>query len=306
MTLGIVDVGTNSIHLVIGRVRRRGAFRITQYNRVLVRLGDGSPWSRRLSRRAVRRAMVVLRRYAQTLRRRDVDHVEAVATSAIRDAADGERFVRAVRAQWRLPLRIVSGLEEARLTYHGVRAVGRVRGTVLMVAIGGGSAQVMYGRGSRPRYLTSLPLGSARLASAFIRHDPPRPSEVGAMERHVRRVWAPVGRSVRRWRCRRALGCSAMIHQLAGLAGSRAITRPKLAALVGQLTRLRAAQRRRLRGLDPDRHTFALPTAIALLAWMDACNVSRVTAVDGSLRDGLAAVCHLSAARGGSRDATAH
>ena len=298
MTLGVVDVGTNSIHLMIGRVGSIGAFRVLHRQRTLVRLGDAPPASRTLPRRAAQRAMTVLRRYAETLRRYDVDRIEAVATSAVREATDGRAFVRAVRVTLSLPLRIISGREEARLTYQGVRAVEHLQGAALMVAIGGGSAQVMYGQGPAPRYLKSLPLGSARLASAFIRHDPVRPIELQAMVRHVAHAWAPIGRSIRAFHRRQALGCSAMIQQLADAAGSQTLTDPMLTVLIERLARSRAVQRLRFRGLDPQRHDFALPTAIALRAWMDTCGILRVVATRGSLREGLAAAYGRQRSRG--------
>ena len=299
--LGIIDVGTNSAHLVIGRLRPDGTFRVLRRERALTRLGDGGLVTGRLTAPAQRRVMAVLARHAALLRRFRVEEVDAVATSAVREAANGRAFVRRVRARLRLPLRILSGREEARLIGLGVAQARRARQAALILAIGGGSAQVIQGRGRRPGYVASVPLGCARLSQRFIRHDPPGPEEVRALARHVRRVWAPAARAVRRRRWHRALGSSAMIHQVmraaaslrrhrAGNAGrDLTVTQPALRRLVERLAASTASERRRLAGLDPRRQDLALPTAVTLLAWMDACGIRTLHGARGSLREGVAA-----------------
>ncbi|MBI4226871.1 MAG: hypothetical protein HY600_01190 [Candidatus Omnitrophica bacterium] len=288
--LGLIDVGTNSIHLVIGRRHPSGRWVPRLHRRAPVRLGDDG-WARgRLTAAAMRRAMRILARYAAIASRRRVRRVEAVATGAVREAANGAAFARRVRAELGVPLRILSGAEEARLTFLGVQQVHRRRGPVLLVAIGGGSAQVVVGSGRRLRYCASVPIGAARLAQRFIRHDPPRPREIAALWAAARRAWGPLGRRVRRLRWRRAVGSSAMIQQVMAVAGrSRALTQSRLRAVVNRLARARRRARRRWPGVDPGRDDLLLPTAVALLEWMAACRAPRLTYAAGSLREGLAA-----------------
>ncbi len=251
-----------------------------------------------LTAAAMGRARQVLRRYAAVLKRVGVDHLEAVATSAVREAANGPAFVRRVRATTGLPLYIISGREEARLVYLGVMRANRLRGPVLLLSLGGGSAQVVCGTGASLGYSTSVLLGSARLAQRFIRHDPPKPEEVAALERHVRQIWTPVIHAVRRRPWRQALGSSAMIGQLlaAGSAlahrrrpvgGRLSISRRELQRTVEWLARSRAAERKQLRGLDPRREDLALTTGVALLTWMEGCGLPSLCSLPGSLREGL-------------------
>ena len=299
MTLGIIDVGTNSTHLLIGILGLHGKFQVLLKTQDLTRLGEGGLASHRLTRSAMSRAMAALQRYAATLKRCDVDRVEAVATSAAREATNGPAFVRRVRTRLGLPLRIISGREEARLIYLGVLQTHRPRQATLLVTIGGGSAQVVHGSGTRLHYAASLQLGGARLAQQFIRHDPPWPAEVDALFRHVRQAWSPVIRAVRRRRWHRALGSSATIHQLMLAASRRTHTRPPQSApstsisqpalrqFVEWLSTSTAAERIRLSGLDPRREDLALPTGIALLAWMEGCGVSSLRYAPGSIREGL-------------------
>ncbi|MBI4004354.1 MAG: hypothetical protein HY353_04965 [Candidatus Omnitrophica bacterium] len=299
MTLGIIDVGTNSIHLLVGILGLNGRFHVLLRERDLTRLGDGGLASGALTRPAIHRAMEVLTRFAAALKRLGVDRVEAVATSAVREASNGQEFVRQVRRRIGIPLRIISGREEARLVYLGVRQAKRLRHPAVIVTIGGGSAQVALGDGVRLRYATSVLLGGARLAQQFIRHDPPRPREVVALSRAVRRTWTPVAQALRRRRWRQALASSATIEQLMMAAHLRrhrrspegrrrlSITRAQLGELVAWLATSTAKQRMQLPGLDPRRQDLALTTGVVLLVWMEACGMSRLSYVPGSIREGL-------------------
>lgn len=299
MTLGIIDVGTNSIHLLVGIIGLNGKFHVILKERDLTRIGEGGLAKGVLTPRAMRRAQDVLRRYAHILQRCQVDRVEAVATSAIREAKNGRAFVRQVRRQLKLPLRIISGREEARLIYLGVVQAHRFRYPALIITIGGGSAQVIQGRGLKVHHASSVLLGCARLAQQFIRHDPPQLEELDALEQHVRRTWAPVARAVRRRRWRLVLGSSATLYQLLVATHVRergklpkkrealTVTPAALRRMVAWLIEARMTDRIRLEGVDPRREDLILPTAITLLAWMEGCGVARLRYAPGSLREGL-------------------
>lgn len=299
MTLGLIDVGTNSIHLVVGVLGLTGRFHVLVKERDLTRIGQGALRRNRLTGSAQRRALRVLRGYAETMRRCRVDHVEAVATSAVRESKNGRQFIRRVRRELGLPLRIISGREEARLIYLGVLQAGPVAKPSALVTIGGGSAQVAFGHGPRPSYITSRLLGCSRLTQQFIRHDPARPEEIQALQRHVRRVWAPVVRIMRKHRWRRALGSSATILQLMMAAYVRrhgrppsskhglTVSRRDLETLVTWLEDSSAADRVRLDGLDPRREDMVLATGTTLIEWMAGSGIRTLTFASGSLREGL-------------------
>ncbi len=297
MRLGIIDVGTNSIHLVIGILGFDERFHVLLKERDLTRLGEGGLAQNRLTKTSMNRAISVLARYAATLKRCQVDHVEAVATSAVREARNGREFVHRVQTKLELPLRIITGREEARLIYLGVLQTHRFHRPSLLVTIGGGSAQVVQGDGVHLRYAVSLPLGGARLAQQFIHHDPPYPEEIEALQAYVQHRWAPVARALARRRWHHAFGSSATIYQLM-LAANRSsrppqhkhrlsISRRSLADLVHWCSGSTAAERMELPGIDPRREDLLLPTAVALLGWMKACKVSTLRHASGSLREGL-------------------
>ena len=300
--VGIIDVGTNAVHLLIAGLGQAGRFRILGSAHDLVRLGEGGFARGVLPAAGMRRAEAALRRYASLMRRHQVNHIEAVATSAVRDARNGSTFLRRIRARLGIPLRCISARHEARLIYAGARQANRLRGKTLMIAVGGGSAQVMVGDGPALRYAASVTLGATRLAERFIRHDPPRPAEVTRLEAHVRRAWAPVARAARRRRWSQALGSSAMIGHLARAIAahsarrrpaaslSATISRSKLRRLVQWLSASTASQRRcALAGVDSGRRHLLLAAGMVLLGWMELCGVSTLRCVPGSLREGLIA-----------------
>ncbi len=299
MTLGIIDVGTNSIHLLVGILGLNGRFHVMLKERDLTRLGEGGLASGHLTRASLGRAMEVLKRFASILKRCGVDHVEAVATSAVREAANGRMFVRQVRSRLGIPLRIISGTEEGRLIYLGVVQAHHLKRPSLVITIGGGSAQVIHGAGARLRHVKSVQLGGARLAQMFIRHDPPHLQEVEAMRRHAAQVWRRIRRSPADHKWGQALASSATIAQVMMathiLAYGRppknkkriAVSRAALETLVGWLAQSLAQARVKLPGLDPRREDLALPTVVVLLEWMRAYRVSRLRYAPGSLREGL-------------------
>ena len=298
MTLGIIDVGTNSIHLLLGVLGLNGVFHVVLKKRDLARLGDGGLVRNRLTEKAMRRSLRILRDYGELLRRCDADHVEAVATSAVRDASNGARFVEQAR-RLGVPLRVISGREEARLIYDGVVRAHHLHGSSLIITIGGGSAQVIHGTDRRADYITSLPLGGARLGQRFIRYDPSHPEEVKALSAYVDNAWTPVARALRGRRWKQAIVSSATVYQLMVAAhrlrhpqaddkpSRLSLTQPALRRWVEWLSHSTAKQRAGLDGIDPKRQDVLLPTAVALLSWMERCGVSTVAHRSGSLREGL-------------------
>ena len=301
MRLGIIDVGTNSCHLLIGSLGPKGTWRLRQQERCLTRLGDGGFVRGVLADVPMARTLRVLRRYTAITQRHHVDRIEAVATSAIRDARNGRSFLRRIRSELGWSVRIISGREEARLTYLGMRQAHRWQGQAVLVTIGGGSAQVMYGDRRALRYAASVPMGSARLAQQYLRHDPPRAGELAALRGHITRTWDRVARAVRRHRWRCALAGSAMVDQCLQAAYHRrhgrlprgdahvAISRRSVEELVAWLSTSTAPQRRALPGLDPRREDLLLPTGLVLLGWMDCCGLTALERAHGSLREGLVA-----------------
>lgn len=182
-----VDVGSNSIRLLIAEVDRScRALRIHE-DRDVVRLGSSVFRNGRLSTPAMTDALDALERMSIAIRTRRVSSVRAVGTSALRDAANQSRFVRDATAILGFPLEVIDGVEEARLVHSGVRAEWpHDDERLVIVDLGGGSAQLVLSDHGRVADAVSLPIGAVRITEMFDQADRPGTSEILAMRRHVR------------------------------------------------------------------------------------------------------------------------
>ena len=182
-----IDVGSNSIRLLIADVDELGQIIPVHVDREVVRLGTGVFRNGRLGASAMELACRVLERMADATERRGVSSLRAVGTSAVRDASNRCEFVRQASTILGCPLEVVGGLEEARLVQLGVAAHWpHEHERVLIIDIGGGSVQLILSDRERFAAGTSLPLGAVRLTEMFLADDdPPRQADVARMRRHV-------------------------------------------------------------------------------------------------------------------------
>jgi exopolyphosphatase / guanosine-5'-triphosphate,3'-diphosphate pyrophosphatase len=170
--IAAIDVGTNSIHMIIVECRGRSC-RVIDKEKEMVLLGEGSLGGEPLTEEAIGRAVEAISRMAEIARRGEVDHIEAVATSAVREAPNRRRFAREVEKSAGVPLRIISGHEEADLIFRAVRSAVDFQGeTALCIDIGGGSLELIAGSREEIHYATSEPLGALRLTEKFLQQRP--------------------------------------------------------------------------------------------------------------------------------------
>src|SRR5882672_6828597 len=166
--VGFVDMGTNSVRLLLVRIRPNHAYSILNSQKEVIRLGDHEFGERRLQKAAMNRAVLVCRRFAELARASGAEEIVAVATSATREARNKAEFLRRLKREAGIEFHTVSGKEEARLIYLGVASgihLGRKR--ALFIDIGGGSTELVLGDQEQPLYLDSLRLGAIRLTSLF-------------------------------------------------------------------------------------------------------------------------------------------
>jgi len=189
-----IDCGTNSIRLLIADVTRRGPLVEVERHMEVVRLGQGVDRTGMLDPAALERTLDAVRRYAQICRDRDVETTRFVATSATRDAGNSHTFVSGVRALLGVEPEVISGQEEAALSYAGAASVmdpDQPR-PLLVVDIGGGSTEFVLGD-DVPSSGVSVKMGSVRLTERHLRADPPTPKQVKAARKDVRELLAQVG-----------------------------------------------------------------------------------------------------------------
>ena len=301
MLFGAIDVGTNSIHLIV--VEIDAAFdtsRIVYKAREMVRLGSDDALVRGLlSRRAMERGVEAIARFVEAAHVRGAERIRAVATSAVREAENGGEFVALVEARTGLVLEILGGDEEARLIHLGVASGFPLYDRVAcIVDIGGGSTELVVADGERSYLVDSVKLGSLRLYDAFLRgrSDPFQAAQ--RLDAHIAKVLAPVAEGVRRYRLDIALGTSGTIMGLAaldaaarGLAIKRvhgyALRRSRLEELQRVMLPMSEAERRRMPGMNPRRADIIVAGNAVLIGVLDQLGRDEIIVCERALRDGV-------------------
>jgi len=300
MRIAAIDIGTNSIHMVIADAVRHTEFEVVDREREVVQIGRGSFAGGRLRRDAIQRTALALRRFVQLARRQQVDKIVCTATAAVREAANGGEFLQTCREIAGLAPRVIPAEEEGRLIYLAVRSALRLEGEPsLIVDIGGGSVQLVIGDRERCHRVVSAPLGSLRLAERFLENDPPAPRELARLNREIRvRLRAALKRTGR-LRPAQVYGSSGAIHALAHAAqwfergetvkhlNGHRLSASSLERLVRKLEDMPLAQRERLPEIDAKRAEILVPGALVLLAVLDAVKADGITLSDFGLREGL-------------------
>ncbi|MCC6215485.1 MAG: Ppx/GppA family phosphatase [Polyangiaceae bacterium] len=288
-----IDIGTNSVLLLV--VERRGDRLVTVEDvATITRLGEGVGASGALTAAARARTLACLESYAGRLARARVDRLEVVGTSAMRDARGGREFAAEAGALLGVTPRVISGEEEAALTFSGaLRGLG-LEGDATVFDVGGGSTEIVVGAvGRAPSAACSLQLGSVRLHERHFASDPPSPDEVARLRADVTAALrsAPPPRGP-------LVGVAGTVTSLAALAlGLRDYDPSRIhgAALsavtvTDQASRLRAltiAGRRELTGLDPRRADVIAAGATLVEGVMGWAGARELVVSDGGVRWGL-------------------
>src|SRR5258705_10904172 len=219
MRIAAIDIGTNSIHMVIARATGGAGFEIVDREREVVQIGRGSFAAARLKAGAIRRTVEALARFAQLARRHQVDRLLCTATAAVREARNGGDFVRAARSMAGIGPRVIPAEEEGRLIYLAVKSALELGAEPsLIIDIGGGSVQLVVADRERLIETHSLPLGALRLTECRLEDDPPSRRDLQRLRRHIRSASAKALRAVAARHPAHVYGSSGSIHALAQLA----------------------------------------------------------------------------------------
>ncbi|MEM0129648.1 MAG: Ppx/GppA phosphatase family protein [Thermoplasmata archaeon] len=295
----MIDVGSNTARLVIYEAHPSGVVRPIVEGKEVPRLGARTRPDGSLAPEAIRRGIETLGRFARTLADHRVRRVAAVATSAVRDAPNGKEFVRAAARATGLPLRVLSGAEEARYDYLGVASAWAL-GDDLLLDLGGGSLQLVATRRGRLAEAVSLPLGALRLTERHVRHDPPRPRDLRAVAEAARR---PLREAIAAFRLppgARVFGVGGTVRAAARAAIARSgyplervhgypIRRRDLAALRERLDGLHREERRGIPGIGAERADVIDAGLVVLEEILRATEAEAIVTTGTGVREGLAA-----------------
>ena len=296
--LGVLDIGSNTVHLLIVDVLLGGRPVPQRSHRLTLRLmrylqDDGS-----ISDEGVEALVSAIAECTAIARSEQLDDFVVMATSALREAANGEAVVARIEREADVTLDILSGADEARLTFLAVRRwFGWSAGRILLLDIGGGSLEIASGAEEEPAIALSVPLGAGRSTVGFFRTDPPSAADQRALRLYAKAVLDDAVAQVKPYgRPDHVIGSSKTIRSLARLAGNvlpgvgdgdRAVlTRAQLDDWVPRLARMDAASRAALPGITPDRTFQIVAGGIVLSETMRAFGVKSLDVSPWALREG--------------------
>ncbi len=293
---GAIDIGTNSIKGVLLARDSAGGWRVVDDRVEIAKLGQGVRETGCLRAEAMDRAAAAVGRLADVLRRAGAGRLVAVGTMALRNAANAGEFLERLRAECGLEVEVVSGEEEARLSFLGA-AGGRpgAGGPVAVTDIGGGSTELILGRGAALESKASLDLGALHLTERFLPSDPPAEAEVEAARAHVGEAVAglpvPPENSLLVAIGGTATTLAAVVHRLAAydaaIVHGTVLARATVDGLIERFRSVPLAMRRTIPGLPPERADIILAGSLILRGVMDRVGAGEVTVSDWGLRHGV-------------------
>lgn len=294
----VVDLGTNAARLAMATLDESGKLVPKGRWRELIRLGEGLSESGKLSDDAMRRGIGTLRRFLEIIEENSADKVDAVATSALRDASNGAEFIAGAK-ELGIPLRVISAEEEARLALAGVMASMDERaGEIVVFDIGGGSLEIIHSRGGPVSGMVSLPAGVVYLTEHYLRDIPTPPDQVEACAARVCGMLGNVRPGeipLEDLSAASLIGCGGVVALawfvrggapgLEGIGGS-ALERGEIGEWVLRFSRLSFEERRALPGFEPGREDVALAILIVVREIMGWLSKSTLQVSTGGVREG--------------------
>lgn len=294
MKIAAIDVGTNSLHLLVARVGADGVVEPLERAKDMVRLGD-SALKGHIAPEAIRRGVDTLKRFHELAEKAGADAMVAVATSAVREAENGGDFVRVVRDETGIELNVIGGDEEARLIYLGARSGLNLMGRrALIVDIGGGSVELIVGDAREKLYATSLKLGVLRLLDGL--GDPLSGDQRARLAETLHRALEGPIRAARQIGfdlVAMTSGTARAVAELTPLPAERAQEKPRrvlfgdVFSLEDRLCALTSAERARLPGLDARRVDSIVPGVILIRSLLEVAHADEYVLCDVALREGL-------------------
>jgi exopolyphosphatase/guanosine-5'-triphosphate,3'-diphosphate pyrophosphatase len=294
------DLGSNSFHLLVVDAHADGTFEPLVREKDMLRLGDAVGREGRIPDALADRAVATVDRFRRLATGAGAEEIHACATAALREAENGGEVVDRFEAEAGVKVRVINGLEEARLIFAAVRASVVIDpGPALCLDLGGGSLEVIVGDRSQVRGLWSVPLGVARLSAELVTGDPPTADDLRRVEKRVTAVLAPLADHVAGLHPQMAVGSSGTFGDLAAMIAARrtgsvprslnqfSFSREELLPLHEELVAMRAADRVKVPGLEARRADIIPTGSTLLLTAMQLLGFDRMTFSEWALREGI-------------------
>jgi exopolyphosphatase/guanosine-5'-triphosphate,3'-diphosphate pyrophosphatase len=299
MRLGVLDVGSNTVHLLVVDAHQ-GARPVPAFShKAELHMGEHLDADNRLTDDCCERLLDFVQEALRIAEDKGVGKILAFATSAVRDATNGDELLARIEAETNVVIQVLPGADEARLTFLAARRwFGWSSGRLLMLDIGGGSLEVAAGLDEGPDHAVSLPLGAGRLTRDRLPGDPPSSVDVRALRKYVRaEIATAAGMLLRDGPPNHAVATSKTFRQLARIAGAapsnegsyvrRVLKHADVTALAERLPKLSLAERRDLPGVSQGRAPQLAAGAILADAAMDLLSLPELEICPWALREGI-------------------
>ncbi len=296
-----IDIGSNSVRMEAAEVLPGQPTRILASDREVTRLGESVFRAGAVSEEALKNTCAVLARMSELYHRLDVVGVRAVATSAIRDTRNQKEFLARASEAISSPVEIISGREEARLIHLGVESSWPQTGKrVIIIDIGGGSAEIIAAEDGHLREAYSKPLGAVRLRESFLKDEPPSARQLHQMHEYIQeKLWSAV-RRLGHTGWDRAIATSASASAVASAVARvprskrddidrLRVTTAQVRNLYQKLAELNLAGRRKITGIGPRRAEIIVPGIAVLLDFLQEFHLPAVYYSQAGVRDGIIA-----------------
>ena len=297
--MGVLDIGSNTVHLLLVDAHYGAAPTPASKMKIPLRLSEHLTASGDVDDEAVNKLITFIKDGQRLSEDMGATEMMAFATSAIREAGNGEQVLRRLREETGIAVDVMSGEDEARMTFLAVRRwFGWSTGRLLVIDIGGGSLELASGIDEEPDIAVSLPLGAGRLTRSHLDGDPPSAEALRELRRYVRTQVAEATRRIRRvGQPRIAAGSSKTLKQLARISGAapssdgiyvrRALTLPGLQETVGKLAGMPTEERAQIPGVSEGRAEQLIAGAVVAEAVMELLEVSELVICPWALREGV-------------------
>jgi exopolyphosphatase/guanosine-5'-triphosphate,3'-diphosphate pyrophosphatase len=294
-----LDVGSNTVHFLVVDAYQGARPTPVFSHKAELRLGDHLEDGNQLSQRCETQLRAFIREAQRIAEDKGVEEMLAFATSAVRDAANGDEVLARIRGETHAEIQVLPGIDESRLTFLAARRwFGWSSGKVLMLDIGGGSLEIASGVDEEPDVAISLPLGAGRLTRDWFTGDPPPTAEIRQLRKHVRtEIARRAGEVMRDGRPDRAVATSKTFRQLARIAGAapsnegfyvrRLVSHADVTGLAERLATMTVQQRADLPGVSHGRAPQLVAGAIVADAAMDLFGLAELEICPWALREGV-------------------
>lgn len=294
MRLGVLDVGSNTVHLQVMDAHHGSAPLAHQSFKEEIRLAEYLTDTGHISEVGIHTLLKTLTRLKNQAKDIVLDDMLSFATSAIREAKNSEEVLALVLKETGIDLQVLSGSDEARFTFLAVRRwVGWSAGDVILLDIGGGSLEIATGKQENPDYSHSVMLGANRMTRQFLTGDPYTEKSLAKLKTHITQTLEPLRTEVGENSQRTGIGTSKTFRTLTRIQKNylpelgSALTRQGLSTIVPRLAKMTHGQRAELPGVSTSRATQIVAGAIVAESAMQILGIEKLTQCPWALREGI-------------------